>query len=100
MGGWGCSKTYKKVTKMRGKRQIYKVRDVDFGLEFSYEGYCCSANLHFEAEFGIFRIGDDIMKQFTPSEAKKLVKDILAQKKLKAEYFQAKGTLKGFAPAK
>lgn len=52
------------------------------------------------AEFGIFRIGDDIMKQFTPSEAKKLVKDILAQKKQKAEYFQAKGTLKGFAPAK
>lgn len=63
-------------------------------------GCCCSANLHFEVEFGIFKLGDDIMKQFTPSEAKKLVKDILAQKKQKAEYFQAKGTLKGFAPTK
>lgn len=63
-------------------------------------GYCCSANLHFKVEFGIFKLGDDIMKQFTPSEAKKLVKDILAQKKQKAEYFQAKGTLKGFAPTK
>ena len=42
----------------------------------------------------------DIMKQFTPSEAKKLVKNILAEKKKKAEYFQANGTLKGFASAK
>ena len=40
------------------------------------------------------------MKQFTPTEAKKLVKDILAEKKKKAEYFQANGTLKGFASAK
>jgi len=42
----------------------------------------------------------DTMKQFTPSEAKKLVKNILAEKKKKAEYFQANGTLKGFASAK
>ena len=42
----------------------------------------------------------NIMKQFTPSEAKKLVKNILAEKKKKAEYFQANGTLKGFASAK
>jgi hypothetical protein len=41
-----------------------------------------------------------IMKQFTPSEAKKLVKDLLAEKKKKAEYFQENGTLKGFASAK
>ena len=40
------------------------------------------------------------MKQFTPTEAKKLVKDILAEKKKKAEYFQVNGTLKGFASAK
>ena len=40
------------------------------------------------------------MKQFTPTEAKKLVKNILAEKKKKAEYFQANGTLKGFASAK
>ncbi len=40
------------------------------------------------------------MKQFTPAEAKKLVKDILAEKKKKEEYFQKHGTLKGFAPAK
>lgn len=38
------------------------------------------------------------MKQFTPLEAKKLIKDILAEKK--AEYFQANGTLKGFVSAK
>ncbi|SHH50184.1 hypothetical protein SAMN05720761_11664 [Fibrobacter sp. UWCM] len=41
-----------------------------------------------------------MMKQFTPSEAKKLVKDLLAEKKKKAEYFQENGTLKGFASAK
>ena len=40
------------------------------------------------------------MKQFTPSEAKKLIKDILAEKKKKAEYFRANGTLKGFVSTK
>ena len=41
-----------------------------------------------------------MMKQFTQSDAKKLVKDLLAEKKKKAEYFQENGTLKGFASAK
>jgi len=43
---------------------------------------------------------DNAMKQFTTSEAKKLLKDILAEKKQRAEYFKANGTLKGFVPAK
>lgn len=43
---------------------------------------------------------DNAMKQFTTSEAKKLLKDILAEKKQRAEYFKANGTLKGFAPTK
>ena len=40
------------------------------------------------------------MKQFTPSEAKKLVRNLVAEKKKKAEYFQENGSLKGFASAK
>ena len=43
---------------------------------------------------------NNAMKQFTTSEAKKLLKDILAEKKQRAEYFKANGTLKGFVPAK
>ena len=35
-------------------------------------------------------------KQLTPSDAKKIVKKILAERNKKAEYFQANGTLKGF----
>ncbi|WP_407443796.1 hypothetical protein [Fibrobacter sp.] len=40
------------------------------------------------------------MRLFTTSEAKKLLKDIIAQKKQRAEYFKANGTLKGFVPTK
>ena len=92
------------VASLGMKMVVFRIREYEqdsiFSLNIPFKGECCSENLHFEAEFGIFIVGDNIMKQFTPSEAKKLVKDILAQKKQKAEYFQAKGTLKGFAPAK
>ena len=40
------------------------------------------------------------MRQFTTSEAKTLLRNILAEKKEKAEYFKTNGTLKGYAPTK
>lgn len=35
-------------------------------------------------------------KQLTPSDAKNIIKKIIAKRNKKAEYFQANGTLKGY----
>lgn len=40
------------------------------------------------------------MKNMTSTEAKKIFQQMIAEKRRKAEYFQAHGTLKGFVTVK